>query len=265
MTDNTNGRKWARGFLLAALVVSVVGNVTHTWLAESEISLLLRVPGAVVWPVFTWGAIEIVVRIVWEKRRTHALARTAVLFPAVPAAITSYEHLYNLLGMMGEKSLIQWIGPAAIDGLMIGCTLTLLFTRSLAAREEQEELPEVAPGVDMMDLVADRLVRGNGTGTPLGILNMDVPTEIVPVSPAAPAAPRTRKPRAAWNAREVCELAVDGVDRTKAAEKTGIGASTYDRYRRVAKALTAEPGMNIPQEWKVPAEHVRIMREMVAR
>ena len=258
MIDNTNGRKWARGFLLAALVVSVVGNVTHTWLAESEISLLLRVPGAVVWPVFTWGAIEIVVRIVWEKRRTHALARTAVLFPAVPAAITSYEHLYNLLGMMGERPLIQWIGPAAIDGLMIGCTLTLLFTRSLAAKEEREE-----GTLEESDAEVDHLYESAKTHFPPAVIQHA--ESLFPVSPAAPAAPRARKPRAAWNAREVCELAVDGVDRTKAAEKTGIGASTYDRYRRVAKALTAEPGMNIPQEWKVPAEHVRIMREMVAR
>ena len=48
--NNVSGRRWARTFLALALFVSVVGNVAHTVLAKSEISLWLRVPGAVIWP-----------------------------------------------------------------------------------------------------------------------------------------------------------------------------------------------------------------------
>jgi len=138
---NNNGHNYARFWLVVALIVSVTANITHAVLAVSDVSLWLRVPGAVVWPMFTFAGIEVLVRVYWEKRWTHNLTRTMLLAASVPAAITSYEHQFTLLGMMGETSVIQFIGPLAIDGLMIGCTMTVLLTRKRPAQETPAENP----------------------------------------------------------------------------------------------------------------------------
>ena len=136
MNENTSQseRALTRFTLVVTLLISIVANVTHSVLADSEISLWLRVPGGVIWPTLTFLAIEIIVRVQWQSRWTHHLARFFILGPAIPAAIISYEHQRNLLIMMGETGVVPVIGPLAIDGLMIGCTLALLFT-SAGAQE----------------------------------------------------------------------------------------------------------------------------------
>lgn len=134
MNENSqSGRTLTRFTLVVTLLISIVANVTHSTLAESVISPWLRVPGGVIWPTLTFLAIEIIVRVQWQSRWTHHLARFFVLGPAVPAAIISYEHQRNLLIMMGERGIVPIIGPLAIDGLMIGCTLALLFTSARGA------------------------------------------------------------------------------------------------------------------------------------
>lgn len=134
MNENSqSGRTLTRFTLVVTLLISIVANVTHSTLAESVISLWLRIPGGVIWPTLTFLAIEIIVRVQWQSRWTHHLARFFVLGPAIPAAIISYEHQRNLLIMMGERGIVPIIGPLAIDGLMIGCTLALLFTSARGA------------------------------------------------------------------------------------------------------------------------------------
>jgi hypothetical protein len=119
----------------------VVANVTHTVIAESEITLWLRVPGAVIWPAFTFGGIEVLVRMIWSRSWSHGVTRWVLLSASVPAAITSYQHQNALLQAMGEIGFIQAIGPLAIDGLMIGCTMALLFTRNLPAAPDWQPAP----------------------------------------------------------------------------------------------------------------------------
>lgn len=257
--NNISGRRWARTFLALALFVSVVGNVAHTVLADSSISLWLRVPGAVIWPVFTFGAIEIIVRMIWERSWTHNIARNILLLPAIPAAITSYEHLYSLLLLMGERAFIAMIGPLAIDGMMIGCTMVLLFTR---------------PGVLRDTLTADEMLEKYGIDDEL---DWDIAAQIelthqpedAPISPAPisapPAAPRA--PRAiSWDASKVAELVVDGEKTQAVMDATGASRPTVDRFRKVAKVLQADPRAAIdPAAEKLRPEYVSMLRKLVSR
>lgn len=248
MIDNSDGRRWARVFLGLALFVSMVGNVTHTVLAESSISLWLRVPGAILWPLFTFGGIEIIVRMIWERRWTHSFARNMVLFPALPAAIISYEHLYSLLLLMGERQFIAFIGPLAIDGMMVGCTMALLFTRKVAE--------QAAPIVAEVDV--DEVLSRHGVG------QEEMP---IPISPA-PQAPRTeRAPRAVeWDVRQVAEMAADGVKAAEIHTATGVSPAVAGRFTKVAKALRANPAAEIDAKAeKIRPEAVRIMRELISR
>lgn len=257
MTDNSNGRKWARFWLVTALVVSVVANVTHTVLADSAISLWLRVPGAVVWPVFTFAGIEILARVIWQRRATHSFARAVLLAAAVPAAITSYEHQYNLLGLMGEGPVIQVIGPLAIDGLMIGCTLTLLFTRTATA--PVQELPQqlLEQPTEISDADAEELLERWSAqlatpattwqpGDPITHpLVREIPEEervytpvtfSAPISPA-PAGNGQRQARASSaDKRKAVELMLDG-RASEAVEQGLMGRSTLDRYRKYWRDL----------------------------
>lgn len=247
--DNSSGRRWARGFLVTALAVSLVGNIAHTVLATSDISLWLRVPGAVVWPVFAFGGIEILVRVIWSRTLSHRFSRAMILLPVLPAAITSYEHLRSLLLMMGERPFIATIGPAAIDGMMVGCTLVLLFTR-----------PEIVPTSIDLDEMIDRYGIGDW--------DTAVQTELVeplPETPVSPAPIGERRTRSRWDARRVCELAIDGVKAPAAHEQTGIGQSTYARYLRVARQLQTDPRAAIDVTAKVPADHIDLIRKLVTR
>lgn len=257
MTNNANGRRWARTFLVLALAVSVTGNVAHTVLADSEITLWLRIPGAVIWPVFTFGAIEVVVRVIWQRTAAHRFARMMVLVPAIPAAITSYEHLYKLLLMSGESQWIAVIGPAAIDGMMIGCTMVLLFTRSI---------PQ--PIVDSVDVDAaiERLEGVLAEQFTIPSIEDITPISVAPVSPA----PRvngssTRRPRGTWDARRVAEMAVDGKKAAQITAELQVPPATAARFAKVARILRENPRADIDRSEKVHPEHVQIMRELVGR
>lgn len=165
MNENSqSGRTLTRFTLVVTLLISIVANVTHSTLAESVISLWLRIPGGVIWPTLTFLAIEIIVRVQWQSRWTHHLARFFVLGPAVPAAIISYEHQRNLLIMMGERGIVPIIGPLAIDGLMIGCTLALLFTSARATEvasieNSVQRLQEIEVGTPEVVEVAEAITR----------------------------------------------------------------------------------------------------------
>lgn len=254
MIDNSNGRKWARFTLALALLMSVAGNVLHTVLTESTVHLSLRIPPAVLWPVFTFLGIEVLVRIVWERSFTHRLARNMVLLPAIPAAIVSYEHLFSLLKLMGERDFIALIGPAAIDGTMIGMTMVLLFTRKLAAQ------PAPAPAFDYAQPIGPQPAP-----MPPAVVHIEAIEPLpVPVSPAAPRAPRATR-ELSWDMRKAAEMAVDGAKAIEITAATGASPATAGRMAKVAKMLRANPAAEIPASEKVRPEGVRIMRELISR
>ncbi len=256
--ENLDGRRWARWALSLSLLVSVVGNVTHTVLTDSVVSLRLRIPGAVIWPVFVFLGIEILVRVNWQRTVSHRFARLMILWPVVPAAITSYDHLRSLLGMMAERPFIAIIGPGAIDGMMIGCTLVLLLTRSVPAVTEDHTLSTIfssPAGPAPMD-AADVLAAKDEQTLKVWA------SEVAPVSPA----PQNRAPRATWDARKVAEMVLDGSKDAEIVLATQAGRASIGRFRKVAKTLQRDPRAPIDaQAEKVRPEHISIIRELVNR
>lgn len=236
--DNTSGRSWARFALVATLFVSVVANITHAVLAKSEITLWLRVPGAAIWPILSFLAIEIIVRIVWRRTWAHALARLFILGPAVPAVIVSYEHQERLLRMMGESGIVQAIGPLAIDGLMIGCTLALLFTRTTPA-------PIPAPVIAEAEIEIEH-----------------PPTLAEPPAPAVERAPRTPRPPAADGARLTAVRALlAGATPKAAAIESGLSVQNVRKYGQAVRALRE----GLPVEVALSAGVVDMIRDEVRR
>lgn len=235
--DNTSGRRWARFALVATLFVSVVANITHAVLADSQITLWLRVPGAAIWPVLSFLAIEIIVRIVWRRTWAHALARLFILGPAVPAVIVSYEHQERLLGMMGESGIVQAIGPLAIDGLMIGCTLALLFTRPTPATSASE------PAAAEAEIEQDPI---------------PAPVE-VPAIERAPRAPRAAAPDGA-RAIAVRALLV-GATPAAAAAESGLSVQNVRKYGQAVRALRA----GVPVEAALSPGIIDMIRDEVRR
>jgi hypothetical protein len=235
--DNTSGRRWARFALVATLFVSVVANITHAVLADSEITLWLRVPGAAIWPILSFLAIEIIVRIVWRRTWAHALARLFILGPAVPAVIVSYEHQERLLGMMGESGIVQAIGPLAIDGLMIGCTLALLFTRPTLTPPASEPAPAEA------EIEQDPI---------------PAPVEV----PAIERAPRAPRPPAADGARAIAVRALlVGATPAAAAAESGLSVQNVRKYGQAVRALRA----GVPVEAALSPGIIDMIRDEVRR
>lgn len=233
--DNTSGRRWARFALVATLFVSVVANITHAVLADSEITLWLRVPGAAIWPILSFLAIEIIVRIVWRRTWAHALARLFILGPAVPAVIVSYEHQERLLRMMGESGIVQAIGPLAIDGLMIGCTLALLFTRPTPATPEP--------------IIAEAEIE-------------QPPAPVEAPVPAVERAPRAPRPPAADGARAIAVRALlAGATPAAAAIESGLSVQNVRKYGQAVRALRA----GAPVEVALSAGVIDMIRDEVRR
>jgi hypothetical protein len=254
----SEGRKWVRGTLALTLGLSMAANIGHTLLADSAIPAWLRMVGAVTWPLLIFFAVEILVRVVWEPRSSHRLARLLILVPGIPAAITSYEHMHAVLLAMGERPFIAAIGPGAVDLMMIGCTLTLLFTRAKPAPDidaviakwgiTEEALPiPVSPAVTLPIPVSPAFQVGFPAGTPV------MPEQMNPLPQAKP---RTGKPEA----EKAIRLMLD--DRRDEAVPALMGDSTMRRYERVARILRDDPlaEINIVKE-KVRPDLVAIMRE----
>jgi hypothetical protein len=149
--------------------------------------------------------------------------------------------------MLGERWFVALIGPLAIDGAMIGCTMALLFTRAQ---------PAIAPGPVDVDAVLSKWAVDEqpeelpvpvspmvGAMTPL-ISSADVPISWAPMNeqtqPDVPAEqPRERKRASKEQLEAAVLMLLDGVlSVPDIAEKTTVGASTllkYDRARRVLR------------------------------
>jgi hypothetical protein len=155
------GRGWAYTGVILGGLVSIAANVAHSFIPplgartswEPEPGAVV---GAVVWPVFLFVAVEIFARVRWPHGIAWRLVRWVGLLPVAGlAALVSYRHLSGLLAHYGEEPIIYYVGPLAVDGLMVMATGALLAT----GRYRHHSAPD----------------------TPVH--------ELVPVSAAAPAAP----------------------------------------------------------------------------
>lgn len=264
MNDNTSGRRWSRFALGFGAVMSILGNETHTVLTPGHLNLAIRTMLAIVWPVALFVAVEVLVRVDWRRQFIDYAARVIMMIPVtVVAAVVSYQHQHALMQLAGEDTVSALIGPVAIDGLMVGGTVALLAIRaaSLLSQRLIVSGPEDIPDLSVQDEI--------GATQPIDP-DFQAWTEELELSAPISSAPqdatvRTRGPRARWDARRVCELALDGVKAGPASEETGIGQSTYARYLAVARTLQADPRAAIDPSRKVPAEHVSILRELATR
>lgn len=252
MTDNTSGRRWSRFALGFGAVMSILGNETHTVLTPGPLNIVIRTALAIVWPVALFVAVEVLVRVNWRAQFIDYAGRIIMMIPVtIVAAVVSYQHLHALMSLAGEDGVSALIGPVAIDGLMVGGTVALLAIRA-ASLVTPEPLTDELSITQPMDPDFRAWTEE---------LELTVPVSPAPIE----AEPKIRAPRARWDARRVCELALDGVKAGPANEETGIGQSTYARYLAAARILQSDPRAAIDPARKVPAEHVALLRELVTR
>ncbi|MET1035210.1 MAG: DUF2637 domain-containing protein [Arthrobacter sp.] len=153
-----NGRVFATAGFVLGVVVSVAGNVAHTWYPTVAQMADLEKAGltasdwkpeigaqafAAVFPIALFIVVEVLSRVDWPKASAWTLARFGGAgLVAVVAAVASYLHLHGLLRIYGEDALTAAIGPLAVDGLMIVSGVALL----AIARQKQAALsPTAAP------------------------------------------------------------------------------------------------------------------------
>jgi len=226
-------RRYAVGGMVGGALTSIAANVLHTfvppddWPKSAEYAPEVgAIVGAIVWPLALLVASEVLARKRWASKRTRMVGTVAVLVVALVAAVISYQHLHALLLHYHETELSAALGPLAIDGLMIVCSVALV-ARDAEARESapcpevpaQESAPEVeVPGREGVALPGPSLVAtGPEVPSHEGVAPVNAPAEPVNGS-AEPVAAQPRKAIAAAHvARRKATTAATDNDRTDGA------------------------------------------------
>lgn len=250
--ESASGQRWARFGLGFGASLSVLGNVAHTVLANSSVSLWLRVPFAVVWPVALFIGIEVLVRVNWRAGMVDWMGRVLLVGPvSAVAAIVSWLHLHHLMTMADETTVASVIGPFAVDGLMLGSTVALLAIRAarLAVPQDLEPVP-VAPaeGFTMTAAKPD-------------VIPQDIPTVVLE------APKRERAPRATSDtAADAVRLLLAGEPVAAVVEKSNLSRGTVGRYNTVINKLRAlGPDAELGKTPGVGPDLMLIIRDAVRR
>lgn len=258
-----------RGWLFFALALSLLANIGHTLLADSMVPVWLRMIGAVAWPLLVFAGVDITVKVAWDllhgRRGGVMLARLLILLPAIPAAVTSYEHMHAVLLAMGERPFIASFGPGAVDLMMIGCTITLVLLQRSLRDLEQEPAP-AAPAVEQLEQVSIPLPgagvvtgeRGRSEALFEMLTGNEPPPELV-----IPQERVERKPRAAKAEQEqAIKLMLAG----EPVSADVMGASTLRRYQKAMRTLRGNPQADIDcKAEKVRPELIAIIRDAMNR
>lgn len=280
-TKTPKARVWAYITLGVGLVASVAGNVANTVLVDSLVPLGLRVPFAVIWPVLTYLAIEVLTRTPWKAGFAHVATRVFLAGPvALVAAFVSYLHLHHLMVMAGEPGLAQAVGPIGIDGALFGATVVLLITRPDMVPGESRTLVQrvqdlKATVTETLDAVKAPAVPA---ADPIGAvpapsmsdvdLGPEAP-EVLTQEDPEPEAPKTRRVPAqrqgSWDVAKAVQMILENQKDLDVAAAVGIGPKMIQRTRRAVFAVKADPTADIPQTWKVPADVVRVIRDEVRK
>jgi hypothetical protein len=178
------GHGWAYLGVVLGLGASVAGNVANTVLTSSDVDLRLRIPFAVLWPVFLGIGIEVLTRVRWERNWRTWIARALLVGPvSALSAFMSYLHLHHLMIMSGEPGLAQAVGPLAIDGTLFGCTVALLVTRGAGRIGVLDTRQTMAERVAAMRTSFDEVKQAAKSGTTVPPVTQDPDPRGVPVSP----------------------------------------------------------------------------------
>lgn len=230
-------RRWTYSTLIITLLLSVAANVGHTKLAVSTVPVGLRMVGAVAWPLLVFLAVEVLVRNTWLRTNSHRLARLLILIPGVPALVTSYEHMHAVLLAMGERDFIAAIGPASVDTLMIGCTLTLLFMRAAPAAPAPIEISD-----EELEQTLERWSVSTTGGGKSEAVTETVEQALAQGDAVLAIETKERAPRATKaDQREAVEQLLRGMSVADAATGTGVSNAVVGRFNTVLRRLIDNP------------------------
>lgn len=238
MHINENGLKWARLGLVAGVAASITGNVANAWLTSSPVSLGLRVPMAIIWPVFLFLAVEILVRNRAISGFLMRIGQGALLAVAIPTAITSFVNLYDLMVKSGEPATARITGPICIDLFMLGCTVVMLAARSTPAT--------------------------SATLDPVAIIGKHFEIRHEPAAVAPVVRVRATNADAQSKAEKGVLALIEGQTPEDAAKLVDAGVSTVRRWARAIKLVRAGEEIDLKKE-HVTAELVAFIKEQVAQ
>mgnify|MGYP000877978359 CR=1 FL=1 len=152
-----SGRRIAWTSFVLGILVSIAGNIGH---AASDGMKPGEWAGAAFWPTALMLSIEILTRVRWQPEKRWTVARIAgLLAVALVAAVLSYRHLAGLLTYWGEDPLNAYLGPLAVDGLMLISAAALL-SISKESSVEQINAPATTAVAQVVQLHDD----ANGIG-----------------------------------------------------------------------------------------------------
>jgi hypothetical protein len=138
-----------RGFAVTGFVLgisaSIASNVFHSYLTStgSTLTLVGSLVISAFWPLALYICLECMARVAWPPGVWFWLARYLGLsIVAGIAAYVSWQHMHGLLKIFKEETIITYIGPGAVDGLMLLCSAALIALNTspgLVAREIKTE------------------------------------------------------------------------------------------------------------------------------
>lgn len=252
------GRAWAYAGVALGFSASITANVASTVLKDTTVSLALRIPFAIFWPLATYVAIEVLTRTAWARRSlAHFAVRVVIWVPVGSvAAFVSYLHQHHLMILANEPGMAQLFGPLAVDGMLFGMTATLIVTRRTSPIGERTDVTAEIERLEM--LVAEQ--RADDAEYDVAQIE-DLPE--APVSPAPAGERKTRASRTSWDWRTVAEMAMNGDAARDIHLKVGVGLSTAGRYTRVAKILREDARALVnPEAERIREDHIAFMRQL---
>jgi hypothetical protein len=203
---------------------------------------------AVLFPIGALAGIEFVSRFTG----LHKILRYGVLgLASAVAVISSYLHIVHVLLWYGQGVFISVIGPIAVDGLMILCTMQILSTVHVADTVEKLDTEDKAPEDTDIVLPFGFTRVSPMSWTPLGpvpppavptVQAPRVPVSRPPVEDKAPKdkAPRETKTRGGWDRAEAAKLIMGtNLSNEEIGERVGTGYKTIQRLRREIKESQA--------------------------
>lgn len=270
MEGKISGQGWARFGLAFGAALSITGNVAHTVLEGSSISLGLRVPFAVAWPIALFIGIEILVRIDWRRKWTDHIGRMLLWGPTgAVAAVVSYLHLHSLMILAGEDSFSSRIGPLAVDGLMIGSTVALLAIRArLLAEQPQPEskivdLEETSATSTIKEQLAALPVNEEGDAYVAELIRAEQDSSRDSITEHAERVVRQRAPKPTEESKaKAARMLAEGRLLTEVeASVPEVPATTLRRFQTAARKLRDNPSADLGKVPGVSSDLIEIMRK----
>ncbi|WP_203853561.1 hypothetical protein [Dactylosporangium siamense] len=183
------------------------------------------------WPLAVFVAVEVLARVAWPNGKRWAALRFLGLLPvAAVAALVSYRHLSGLLAHYGEDDLTVFLGPFAVDGLMVMATGALIAT---GARRTTAETPPVDVRTPIVEI--DPIPPIEQTPE----VEAPAPPAVEPVQVVQKPAPK-RQPSAAARVASAVARSPKASDATIAA-RLGLSEATVKRHRRQAVDSVSTP------------------------